>query len=120
MPEVVARRNPSTVRDGTLMELRLLLPEIVAAALTCENPNGKLTKKDVEVYFHDFGRFDVTRYDLAITITANPYPERMLNLHERRKRIITQVEAVLPPGTQFYVWITPPKFGEFGEGVGRA
>ena len=56
------------VDDLTLDGLREDLPRRVAVALSCDDPDGHLDSRDVEVRFVPHGPRDVTNYDVEIVI----------------------------------------------------
>jgi len=87
MPIVRVRyRYPVTTMAANL--LGSLLPEIVAEALTCDNPEGSLTAEDVEVEVGVMPAGLNTKYHLHVEVEANAYPER-IDVLERRTHLIT-------------------------------
>ncbi len=115
MPLVVVNRNPEKLDNELLKELVKSLPLSVALALTCDNPAGKLTAQDVEVWVQDFGPYDINTKDVEIIIWANLYPERQTNLDFKREGILALVRSILPREIKGFVWILlqPASFGEF-------
>jgi len=115
MPLIVVNRG-SKVSDGLFRDLIDALPELVASALTCENPDGKLTAADVELWsrqrddVHDRGF-----KDLQIVVFANDYPERRVNLDERQKMLKDSIRELLPSGVHGWLWVrlAPSSFAEF-------
>lgn len=96
------------------------MPYVVASALTCDNPAGKLTMEDVEVELGPIPppRYMPQKHDLRIYIEANEYPERLANLETRQEAIVTYIKRFLE-SEHFracgFVWVrlTPGSFGEF-------
>ena len=123
MTLVVVNRNPGVFDDHQLRVLVDDLPVTVADYLSCDDPGGKLTPQDIEVWVQDFGPFDVNTKDVEIIIWANLYPGREANLDDRRQCIIEDVVRALNAGRRIptrsspsgFVWILlqPSSFGEF-------
>jgi len=88
------------------------LPQIVAEELSC--PEGVLTPKDIEVQVRFENSRDIHNHRLGIIIEANDYPNRRVNLDERRRKIVERV-GVLAGDEQGYVWVrlSPGSYGEF-------
>lgn len=122
MPLVVVNRNPKSFDERSLENLVRALPDLVASALTCENPDGELTAKDIEVWVQDSGPFDVNTKDVEIIIWANLYPERQADLDRRQRYITGGIKALMNAGDiatvkriSGFVWVLlqPASFGEF-------
>ncbi len=91
------------------------LREIIAEALTCDNPDGALTENDIKVNFVEQNPvFDITGYDISIVIWANEYPERKENLDERTREIAADLKEILPLNLKCFVWVLPAP-GNFAE-----
>jgi hypothetical protein len=115
VPQIVVNRGPG-VSDSVFKRFIDNLPEFVASALTCENPNGKLTAADVELWSRKFDdQWDRGWKNLQIIVFANEYPERRVNLDTRRKILQDAIRALLPPDIHGWVWVrlAPSSFGEF-------
>jgi hypothetical protein len=95
----------SVLNNVQLIMLLNGLPKIVADALTCENPDGKLTPADVEIWTREASINDRGSDNLQIVIFANSYPERLANLNDRQKIITEAVRKYLPPRVHGWVWI---------------
>ena len=95
------------------------MPRIVAKALnTPENPDGKLTSYDIEVWHRKGGYSDVCgdNVDLEIIIWANDFPERRATLEYRQKNITEEISRVLLGGDirgSVWVLLAPGSFGTF-------
>jgi hypothetical protein len=102
----------------SLSVLKEELPKIIADALTCGNPDGILRPHEIELEIEMMPAITQSKYQLQITIDANDYPERRVNLDDRRIAITRCVRDLfdgcgfLPIG---FVWVRlfPASFGEF-------
>jgi len=105
------------VDDLTLDGLREDLPRRVAVALSCDDPDGHLDSRDVEVRFVPHGPRDVTNYDVEIVIYANHFPSRAASLMQRCAVIDEYVKWITGDHFRYYVW---PFLGQavFMEGRG--
>ena len=114
MPLIVLNWG-SGMNDGVLNKLINNLRGLVADALTCENPDGKLTPADVELWSRQRNGSDRGLKDLQIVVFANDYPERRVNLDDRQKMLKDSIRKLLPPDVHGWVWIrlAPSSFGEF-------
>lgn len=116
LPLVLVNRDPGALNDNELQEIVRVLPNIVAKALTCDDPDGKLTERDVEVLTRDFGPFDTSTKDFEIIIWANLYPERQKNLNSRTEEIYLKLSSFTPRRIiKGFVWVLlqPGSFREF-------
>lgn len=120
MPFVYVRRNTEKVSDEMTAVLSRALPELVANALSVPNSDGELTKDDIEVEVRDIGSLDVSTKDVEVIIWAGDYPERSINLDDRREQIIKGIKFLSDPGipsgiVSGFVWVmlSPSSFGEF-------
>lgn len=121
MPQVTVRCYRS-VSEEVLINLAKDLRFIVADALHVDGVDAAkhLRPEDVDVIIvedKDKGRFSVSRYDITVTVLANDYPERRIDLEERQKRISSCVRHCLgnlPGPCRTYVWVllAPGAFGE--------
>lgn len=106
MPLVVLCKNPEVINEEIAKKIAQQLPMIVAEALDVpENPDGRLTKDDIEVWVQDASKLDVNSKDLSIIIWANNYPERMANLDERRAKVAKSVRQMKPTNATGFIWI---------------
>ncbi len=115
MPLVVVNKPKSWIPQEEFSKLMKNLPEIVANALTCENPDGKLTPNDIEVWVREPNQDDVGD-KLQILIFANNYPEREANLADRQKAITDRIKEMYKSlNIHGWVWVrlAPASFGEF-------
>jgi len=98
--------NPCNDREGVARFVNAL-PQIVAEALTCSDPDGSLTPQDVEVGVEEYGPMDISDdYHLQVMVDANDFPSRRADLQQRTQRIADQIAAVIiGPPTRFYVWV---------------
>ncbi len=83
MPSVKIRYRSAIVTEDVVNQLSHLLPNIVAEALTCEDPKGELLANDVEVYPRRFSELDRSAYDLELTVELNQYKSRLATLEQR-------------------------------------
>ncbi|MEK9135362.1 MAG: hypothetical protein AAB451_03670 [Patescibacteria group bacterium] len=117
MPLVIVNRGTTWVPTEELFS-RLVdrLPEIIANALTCENPDGKLTPADIEVWVRRSDSKDIVTDKIQIVVFASLFPERAANLDARQKIINDRIKEILR-GTNFHGWVwirlAPSSFGEF-------
>lgn len=91
MPQVVIRHCPTQpywiageIIRGITPELR----EMIATALSCDEPDGALTAADISIVWEEHASSELT-HDLQIQIMANDYPSRRANLDDR----CAQIEA---------------------------
>ena len=114
MPLIIVNRS-SEVEDHVYIRLKNNLQKIVADALTCENPDGNLTGADIELWSRKKDYFDDLGFEsLQIIVFANDYPERRINLEERREKIQKRIKALLPSHLTGWVWILLAE-GSFGK-----
>lgn len=96
MPLVVVRYKSDRVPDHVMLALTGALPGIVATALhVADNPEAHLRVDDIFVDTLEVGRFAVNANCLDISIDANEYPGRAVNLDERRGVIVGDIRRVL-------------------------
>lgn len=96
MPLVVVRYKPDRVPDHVMLALTQALPEIVALALHVEgDPEAHLSVEHIMVDTQEVGRYAVNANCLDISIDANEYPGRAVNLDERRQGIVADIRGVL-------------------------
>ena len=118
MPLVVVTHEVGRVPPDMLIKLARALPEIVAQALNVEeNEHARLTVADIEVRVQESGPYDFNVKDLEIIIWANDYPERLVNLDERKETILKGVREFLRDfdrNLSGFVWVLlqPTAFGE--------
>jgi len=126
MPLVVLKYNPNLKAGAVfLSELTNKLTEAVSRALDVpERADARLTKSDIEVWVQEFGSNDISTRDLEIVVWAHQYPERLVNLEERKEQILRELRAfimknedlakhkTIPSG---FVWVLlqPTAFGTF-------
>lgn len=67
------------------------LPQVVADALTCEGPGGRLTRGNIEVDTMAMGPGLQTAYDLLIEIQACLSAERQRTHEEMAQKIVSAV-----------------------------
>jgi hypothetical protein len=104
-------------RSRLLIPLGDCLPFIVAEALDVPSrPEARLTADDIAVSFIKAGELDRNVIDFSITIDANDYPERRVNLEGRKQVIIEKLSDFIPYGTAVSVWVRllPGAYGIFG------
>lgn len=89
MPLVLVHRDFTKISDDFLGSLRGIVPHVVSKILSCETfgDTGKLGPGDISMICHDYGPFDVWEKPLQITIFANHFPERALDLDQKAKEI---------------------------------
>jgi hypothetical protein len=107
MPKVEVNYFP-TSEMKILALLRPRLASIVAAALHAEeNPKAHLTPEDIEINFRPYGNHDIVgKYDFAVTVFANDYPERRADLEKVRvPQIESAVREIMGDGLNFFVWV---------------
>lgn len=107
MPFVRVRHDPRRPLPD-LEKIVKDLPEVVADALGCDDPEGSLSAHDIEVAVEEFGPMDISGdYDVQIMVEANDYPSRKANLKERTQQIADAFakDMNVEPGTTFYVWV---------------
>lgn len=118
MPLVVVQYKAERITVQMLMHLTTALPGIVATALDVpENQDARLAPSDIEVWTQESGKFDVNTKDLEIIIWAPLFPERLLNLEERKDAIVRAVRRFLADydrNLTGFVWVLlqPSAFGE--------
>src|SRR3989344_5798366 len=119
MPIVKVSYRPP-IMATVAKDLAVELPRIVANALTCDNPDGGLTTKDVEIEVRLMHPGLQTAYDLHIEVEANEYPERRENLERRTHQILLGVRTVFnsipfwksgPPRGWVWVKLFPAHWG---------
>ena|SRR6185312_9011992 len=120
MPLVkVKYRNSAHERVADLLGRQLR--RIVAAALTCENPEGHLTAKDIDVEPLEMSPGLQTDYGFIIEVEANEYPERRKNLDERWEDIAVDLRQFFDhpgfgletrPKAALWVKLFPAKWGD--------
>ena len=116
MPLVVVSKPKKWIPEEEFSKLMKNLPEIVADALACENPDGKLTPENIEVWVREPNKDDIGSDKLQVLIFANRYPEREANLYERQKAITDRIKEMYR-GLNIHGWVwvrlAPSSFGEF-------
>ena len=114
MPLVVVNRGKQ-ITEGDFCLLTNRLPKIIAGALTCDNPDGKLTQADIEVWVRSADLHDIGSEKLQIVVFAGLYPERLANKVDRKKMIEDEIKKLLPPDIHGWVWVIMAEsfFGEF-------
>ena len=96
MPLVVMHCKQDRLLPDMIQKLAQELPVIVSRALHVEeNPAGHLGPRHIEVRVTESSSYDVNISDVAITVWANLYPERLANLDERREKILAGMRDVL-------------------------
>ncbi len=103
--------------ESSLARVCQALPEIVARAMSCNDPEGKLDPQHVRVQVHDPHYLDQNADDPTIVIEVNDYPDRMRNLWNRMFRIFNESAKHLPAGHKFSVWVRPGP-GSYYDGQG--
>lgn len=112
MPKVEVAYSPLAAL-GRLKMLSSALPRLVAKALHAEeNKDANLTEKDIVVSFRESGPLDTRHYDIEITILANDYPERSVNLQsERVPALKADIRGLLNEWLSFGVYVLLGKGG---------
>lgn len=100
------------------LDIRNAIQEIVARALTCSDLGGSLTSVDIDVELDFVGEYDLIKHDIAITVTANDFPSRKKNHHDRRRYIQREVDPMIPEELTGFVWLllSTASYGEFHDG----
>lgn len=117
MPVAILRYSWK-IPENVLRQLTEKLPSIISDALDIsENPNARLTSSDIEVWTQKTQNEDVNTKDLEILIHAHQYPERLLNVDERKDKVVMQVRVLLAENKlkiKGWVWILlqPSSFGQ--------
>lgn len=119
MPLVVIQYKVGYLNEDMVRGLAESMPKIVADALDAGwggNKEAYLFPGDVEVWVQESGKLDVNTRDLEVIIWANSYPERMVNLEQRKDTIVRGVREVLgnyDRNLSGYVWVLlqPGAFG---------
>jgi len=93
----------------TVADLSKLVRNLIASALDCDNPDGKLKPTDIEVEVGQFApgllpEQEHKAYTIGFIIEANDYPERRQNLKERAQEIARGLEF-LKPKHRAFVWV---------------
>ena len=103
------------IDERVTLELSNNLPKDVADALSCDDPDGKLTADDVEVRFFNINPYDKSLNDIDVVIFANLYPDRQKNFEERKNAIANAIKEILPPGNTVSIWVlvAPGAFSQF-------
>ena len=97
------------------------LPRIDAYNLTAP-PEGTLTPDEVEVWDIPNNTRNIAgvfKKDVEIIVFAHDYPDRKVNLEERKTRIINELSAMIPANITFSVWILVMPTA-WGEAIGTA
>lgn len=114
MPLVLARFAPD-VPDEVVSAVVGAIPAALAEAFDCPDPGGDLTPKDIEVEVSTVGPKDINDYYVCVTVLANDFPTRKVNLDERRRKMQALLAPYIPPNMKGYLWtlLCPASFGEF-------
>lgn len=91
MPLVIVTRKKEKVSDKDVERLGPILQSVVAEALTCDEEDGRLTEKEIEVRFREPSSFDRNVSDLSVEVFANDFPSRRANLQRRTEQISNQL-----------------------------
>ena len=113
MPMVKVLHRSPTVGWMTANLLGNILPQIVADALTSNDPEGELAASDIEVEVVAMDPGLRTRYDLHIEVEANDHPERRRDLERRAHWIAREIRVFfnqvdtwkLPGPPKGWVWV---------------
>ena len=120
MPLALVQYKTNRDLESFVEKLALLMPGIVAPALDMPgyaNSDYRLTPDDIEVWVTESGKLDVNTKDIEVIIWAHEYPERRVNLEERKNQIIRGVReiAIVCGRTDIsgFVWVLlqPSAFG---------
>lgn len=119
MPLVVIQYKDGYLNKDMVRGLAESMPRIVADALDAGSPENReayLSSSDIEVWVQESGKLDVNTRDLEIIIWANSYPERLVNLEQRKNAVIRDVRHVLgnyDRNLSGFVWVLlqPGAFG---------
>ena len=116
MPLVVVNKGKPWIPEELFSGLIRRLPEIIAGALTCENPDGKLLPADIEIWVREPNKYDVGSEKIQIVIFASSFPERAVDLKVRQEAIEDRIKEILQ-GTNVHGWVwirlAESSFGEF-------
>lgn len=117
MPLVFVKKEEfNDYTEGLIKNLIEQLPEFVAEALTVLGTDGELTEKDIEVYVSNFGPKDIHYRAIEITVFANDYPERRVNLNERRVNLVRKIQTYniqLKGAGSVWILLCPGSYGTF-------
>ena len=105
--EIYRKHDRKDIPDANLILLGKTARVLVARELdTPEEPDGRLTTEDIEVQIKEGHYLDLDTLPLQIIVFANDFPARRANLHERRKRIASELRGIIPnlKGNCF-IWI---------------
>ncbi len=103
MPLIIIHRNPAVVCDARLVHIAEHLPEVVAAALSCDE--GPVSAEDVSIEISDVGAFDKNVRDLNIRVHAHYFAERAADLGMRQQRISRGIRELFPECESWSVWV---------------
>jgi len=120
MPRVWLDCDTQRVPDYLVEDLQAMLRHAVAKELSCRDFDGSLTSRDLEVKVEAFGPHDFNgKYGITVTILANDFPDRRVDLDARREQISRRLRAFLDDHglTEvtgcIYIALVPASFGEF-------
>lgn len=124
MPLVIVQLKPRSNVEWVARATRKKVAEIVAQELSCNDPDGQLTWRDIDVKFREMEEYDLTSYSVEIYVFASEFTSRAANLDERRSRIVNRIAELLgrSPGVVgttgkrkafVYIRLAPSSFGEF-------
>jgi len=122
MPLVILQHQTGRGLQDLAEKLAIELPSIVAKNLTLgerERHDGQVAPEDIMVWCRESKRADQNGKSLEIIIIAHDFPERKVNLEERKEAIIQGIRYFLADYGRKYipgaVWVLliPTAFGEF-------
>jgi len=99
MPQATLRlkRLPDDAHSNDQLESAVqALPAIIAACLSCEDPNGQLVATDIEVEVRTPGPLDIMRYGAELRVEAMNFPSREANKDERNQMLMDAFAPLLP------------------------
>lgn len=114
MPLAILRHS-KRVPESVVDTLKDMIQFRLAQRFDCEDEGGDLTPGDIEVWVSEIGPKDRNEYDICITVLANDFPGRRVNLDERHQKLLADLGEYVPRDLSGYVWVMlcPASFGEF-------
>lgn len=119
MPVVLLQYKADRVPEEIVAKLAKRLTELISEALDVpENQSARLHPEDIEIFVTPSQKLDLNTKHLEIMVWAHQYPERLLNLEDRKDKVLYGVKAFLAMcdlDVSGWVWILlqPTSFGAF-------